>query len=57
MEKKIDIKKSTERVRATMEIEGIKLNNIHLKRLEKIGKKEINADESIAKYIRRLARL
>ncbi len=57
MSKLIDIKKSVARVKATMEIEGFKLNNNDIKRLEKIGKKELSADKIIETYIRRVLKL
>ena len=56
MPKIIDIKKSDQRVKATIKIEEIKLNNNHMKRVERIGRKEINVNENIAKYIRRVTR-
>jgi hypothetical protein len=53
----ISIENSVKRVKATMEIEGFKLNKNDTKRLMMIGEKQLNGDKVIEKYIRRVTKL
>ena len=57
MLKQVEIDKSVAQVKATMEIEGLKLSIRDIKILKKVAEGKLNSDKLIEEYKRRVIRL